>query len=47
MSYQVPLEYVPISSTAPRPFGAAYVPILLSEVEQEQDLAGTKIAKRS
>ena len=31
-----PLGYVPISSSAPRPLGAAYMPILLSEVEQEQ-----------
>ena len=30
----------PISSSAPRPLGAAYVPILLSEVEQEQRLSG-------
>ena len=30
------LEYVPISSSAPRPLGAAYVAILLSEVELEQ-----------
>ena len=29
-----------ISSSAPRPLGAAYVPILLSEVEQEQRLSG-------
>ena len=36
MSYQEPLGYVPISSGAPRPLGAAYVPILLSEVEKEQ-----------
>ena len=28
--------YVPISSSAPRPLEAAYIPILLSEVEQEQ-----------
>ena len=28
--------YAPISSSATRPLGAAYVPILLSEVEQEQ-----------
>ena len=34
MSYQVPLGYVPISSSALRPLGAAYIPILLSEVEQ-------------
>ena len=31
MSYQVPLGYVPISSGALRPLGAAYIPILLSE----------------
>ena len=36
MSNQVPLGYVPISSSAQRPLGAAYIPILLSEVEQEQ-----------
>ena len=36
MSYQVPLGYVPISSSALWPFGAVYIPILLSEVEQEQ-----------
>ena len=30
----------PISSNAPRPLGAAYVPILLSEVEQEQRPSG-------
>ena len=40
MSYQVPLGYVPISSTALRPLGAAYIPILLSEVEQEQRPSG-------
>ena len=40
MSYQVPLGYVPISSSALRPHGAAYVPILLSEVEQEQRPSG-------
>ena len=28
--------YAPISSSAPRPLGAAYVHILLSEVEEEQ-----------
>ena len=32
--------YAPISSSAPRPLGAACVPILLSEVEQEQRLSG-------
>ena len=30
----------PIPSSAPRPLGAAYVPILLSEVEQEQRPSG-------
>ena len=30
----------PISSSAPRPLGAAYVPILLREVEQEQRPSG-------
>ena len=40
MSYQVPLGYFPISSSALRPFGAAYIPILLSEVEQEQGPSG-------
>ena len=29
-----------ISSSAPRPLGAAYVPILLNEVEQEQRGSG-------
>ena len=32
--------YAPISSSAPRPLVAAYVPILLSEVEQEQRPSG-------
>ena len=36
MSYQVPLGYVPISSSTLRALGASYIPILLSEVEQEQ-----------
>ena len=31
----------PISSNAPRPLGAAYVPILLSEVGQEQRPSGS------
>ena len=35
-----PLGYVPNSSSAPRPLGAAYMPILLSEVEQEQRPSG-------
>ena len=38
--YQAPLAYVPISSNAPRPLGAAYIPIWLSEVEQEQRPSG-------
>ena len=40
MSYQVPLGYVPTSSSALQPLGAAYVPILLSEVEQERRPSG-------
>ena len=39
-SNKVPLEYVSISSSALRPLGAAYIPILLSEVEQEQRPSG-------
>ena len=42
MSYQVPLGFVPISSSALRPLGAAYIPILLSEVEQEQRPIGNE-----
>ena len=42
MSYQVPLGYVLISSSALRPLGAAYNPILLSEVEQEQRPSGNE-----
>ena len=42
MSYQVPLGYVLISSSALRPLGAAYIPILLSEVEQEQRASGNE-----
>ena len=34
------LGYVPISSSAPRPLEAAYIPILLSEDEQEQRPSG-------
>ena len=34
------LGYVPISSSAPWPLGAAYIPNLLSEVEQEQRPSG-------
>ena len=36
------LGYVPISSSALRPLGAAYIPILLSEVEQEQRPSGNE-----
>ena len=42
MSYQVLLGYVPISSSALRPLGAAYIPILLSEVEQLQRPSGNE-----
>ena len=42
MSYQVPLGYVPISSSALRPLEAAYIPILLSEVKQEQRPSGNE-----
>ena len=42
MSYQVPLGYVPISSSALRPLGAAYIPILLGEVEKEQTPSGNE-----
>ena len=38
--YKTCLEYVPISSSAPRPLGEAFVPILLSEVEQAQRPSG-------
>ena len=40
MSCQVPLGYVPISSSALGPLGAAYILILLSKVEQEQRPSG-------
>ena len=40
MSDQVPLGYVPIFCSALRPLGAAYIPILLSEVKQEQRPSG-------
>ena len=42
MSYQVPLGYVPLSSSARRPLGATFIPILLSEVEQEQRPSGNE-----
>ena len=42
MSYQVPLGYVPISSSSLRPLGAAHIPILLSEVKQEQRPSGNE-----
>ena len=35
-SDHLPLGYVPISPSALRPLGAAYIPILLSEIEQEE-----------
>ena len=38
--YNLCLGYVPNSSSARRPLGAAYYPILLSEVEQEQRPSG-------
>ena len=38
--YKTSFGYVPISSSAPRPLGAAYIPTLLSEVEQEQRPSG-------
>ena len=37
---QMVLLICPISSSAPRPPGAAQIPILLSEVEQEQKSSG-------
>ena len=40
IKYKTCLGYVPISSSAQRPLGAAYVPILLSEVKQEQRPSG-------
>ena len=42
MSYQVPLGYVPISSSSLLPLGSDYIPILLSEVEQEQRPSGNE-----
>ena len=42
MSYQVPLGYVPIFSSALRPLGAAHIPILLSKVEQERRPSGNE-----
>ena len=42
MSYQEPLGYVPISSSALRPLGVAYISILLSEIEQEQRASGNQ-----
>ena len=40
IKYKTCLGYVPIPSSAPRTLGAAYVPILISEVEQEQRPSG-------
>ena len=34
------LGYAPISCSAPRPIGAAYIPIVIGEVEQEQRSSG-------
>ena len=42
MSYQVPLGYVPVSSSVLRPLEAAYMPILLIEVQQEQRPSGNE-----
>ena len=42
MSYQVPLGFVAIFSSALRPLGAAYIPILLRDVEQEQRPSGNE-----
>ena len=42
MSNQVPLGYVSISSSALRPLGAAFFPILLSEVEQDPRPSGNE-----
>ena len=42
MQYQVPLGYVPISSSALRAPWAAHIPILLCEVEQEQRPSGNE-----
>ena len=42
MSYQIPLGYVPISSSTLRRLGAAYIPLLLSEVEKEQRPSGNE-----
>ena len=42
MSYQVLLGYNPISCSALRPLGAAHIPNLLSEVEQEQRPSGNE-----
>ena len=40
--YNLCLEYVPISTSAPRSLGAAFVPILQNEVEQEQKPSGNE-----
>ena len=42
IKYKKCLGYVPISSIAPRPLGAAFIPILPSEVEQEQTPSGKR-----
>ena len=43
IKYKTCLGYVPIPSSALRPLGAANVPILLSEVEQEQRPSGNGV----
>ena len=40
LEYKTFFGLVPISSSAPWPLGATYVPTLLSEVEQEQRSSG-------
>ena len=42
MKYKTCLGYVLISSSAPQLLGAACIPILLSEVDQEQRPSGNK-----
>ena len=40
IKHALDIPLVPISSSAPRLLGAAYIPIMLSEAEQEQRLSG-------
>ena len=42
LEYKTCLGYVPISISAPRPLGAAYVPIFLGGVELEQRPSGKR-----